>query len=127
MRSPILGALWASCLVAVLANPARATELVVFGDSLSDTGNLGCGPLPYYDSRCSNGPVWVEGLADGLGGSALPSDGGGTNFAVAGARSDEVLDSQIPAYLSGGVDPSAIHVIWIGSKILSRTSRSNPD
>lgn len=51
----------------VLATPLR--NIVVFGDSLSDNGNLyefmnhQLPPSPpYYEGRFSNGPVWVENL-----------------------------------------------------------------
>jgi len=54
-------------------------SLVVFGDSLSDVGNAG---------RFSNGPVWVEQLATRLGIIMRPSQTGGLNFAVGGARLD---------------------------------------
>jgi phospholipase/lecithinase/hemolysin len=46
---------------------------------LSDTGNAG---------RFSNGPVWVEQLAGELGLCLQPSERGGLNFAVGGARLD---------------------------------------
>jgi phospholipase/lecithinase/hemolysin len=69
------------------------TELIVFGDSLSDTGNynLASGgvlyPPPYYEGRASNGPSWVERLAQKLD---LPAPGpsllGGTNYAFGGAE-----------------------------------------
>lgn len=79
------------CVTAALpiATPAgQFTDMVVFGDSLSDTGKLqaittqlyqwGYFPFPYpsnpqtpyYQGRFSSGPVWVEGLADRMG---LPS------------------------------------------------------
>ena len=56
-----------AAMLAVLAAPtARAGSLYVFGDSLSDDGNLykltGQPPAPYYEGRFSNGPVWVEYL-----------------------------------------------------------------
>jgi phospholipase/lecithinase/hemolysin len=54
-------------------------HMVVIGDSLSDTGNAG---------RFSNGPVWVEPLAARLGVGLTPSQTGGFNFAVGGARLD---------------------------------------
>jgi phospholipase/lecithinase/hemolysin len=67
-------------VISIQAWSAPAFEhLVVFGDSLSDTGNAG---------RFSNGPVWVEYLADRLGLKLSPSQRGGTNFAVGGARLD---------------------------------------
>ena len=43
------------------------SEMIVFGDSLSDTGNvhiastaLGQLPDPGFDGRLSNGPIWVD-------------------------------------------------------------------
>ncbi|WP_425450449.1 SGNH/GDSL hydrolase family protein [Virgifigura deserti] len=54
-------------------------RLVVFGDSLSDNGNAG---------RFSNGPVWVEHLAERLALALEPARIGGGNFAVGGARLD---------------------------------------
>src|SRR5215204_2919377 len=70
-------------LIASMNTPARSTptfeHLVVLGDSLSDTGNAG---------RFSNGPVWVEYLAGRLGLQLSPSQRGGSNFAVGGARLD---------------------------------------
>ncbi|GAN80310.1 autotransporter domain-containing protein [Acidocella aminolytica] len=56
-----------AALLGVLAAPAaRAGSLYVFGDSLSDNGNLykltGQPPAPYYEGRFSNGPIWVEYL-----------------------------------------------------------------
>ena len=84
------------------------SDIVVFGDSLSDVGNvyqatswtiLWTTPNePYYEGRFSNGNVWVEHLAWELGldastpsaGSGIfPWNGEGTNFAVGGAHSDE--------------------------------------
>ncbi len=87
------------CNLAALALSASAraeppfSEMVVFGDSLSDTGNVfvatggvAAAP-PYFSGRFSNGPVWVEVLADELG---LPTPEasllGGTNYAFAGAE-----------------------------------------
>jgi drug/metabolite transporter (DMT)-like permease/transposase len=46
------------------------TQIVAFGDSLSDTGDLLAARGPsdrwYFEGRFSNGPVWVEYLADCL-------------------------------------------------------------
>ena len=75
---------------------AAYAELVVFGDSLSDTGNLASltiidFPWPYYENRVSNGPLAVDVLAAQLGLSAEASlhlvfASGGGNFAVDGAK-----------------------------------------
>lgn len=93
------------------------TELVVFGDSHSDTGNWapdgtwGLHPA-YLVGRFSNGPVWVEHFATQLGLSPpTPSGNGGLNFAWGGARTgygyDEDfgvsyprIESQVEEYLA---------------------------
>jgi cholinesterase len=53
------------------ANADSFSAVVVYGDSLSDNGNLhaltGLPPSPPYDQRFSNGPVAVEQLATMLG------------------------------------------------------------
>ena len=70
------------------------TNLVVFGDSLSDIGNIESSPFvdipgPYYwNGRFSNGPVYAETLATGLGLPALnrSTASGGNDFAYGGAK-----------------------------------------
>src|SRR4051812_18671090 len=84
MRMPHRLLVWFLAALAMMSGvPAQAEPafqaIVVFGDSLSDTGNAG---------RFSNGPVWVEALARGLNLPLRPSQAGGTNFAVGGARLD---------------------------------------
>ena len=89
---------------------AQFDQLIVFGDSLSDTGNvfqLSEGTFPpstppgllYDGGRLTNGPVWVEYLANAVGAPApLPSLLGGTNFAWGGAQSTvsfELYDSTL--------------------------------
>ena len=69
--------------VSAKLNPAF-DHMVVFGDSLSDTGNAG---------RFSNGPVWVEQLAASLNIALEPSLMGGTNFAIGGAKLDAHSDA----------------------------------
>ncbi len=111
---------------------AEITEMVIFGDSLSDTGNLasvnnGFPDPPFYQgSRVSNGPVAVEGLAEKMGLSAnasmhLVAGSGGLNFAVAGARAagTEPIDlaTQVGAYLLqvGGIaSAETVYVMFIG-------------
>ncbi|MGA1304890.1 MAG: SGNH/GDSL hydrolase family protein [Cyanobium sp.] len=71
------------------------SQLLIFGDSLSDTGNaralLGDRAFPcppHWANRRCDGPLWVEALAVGLGlPTPLPSLAGGTNHAFGGARS----------------------------------------
>jgi outer membrane lipase/esterase len=115
-RSRISLALYFATTVAAGTAYAKPSELVIFGDSLADTGNnaalidlgvFGSPPappgsrtstpiansafiptLPYSSNRYSNGPVWTDQFAASLGLSATNSlsPTGGTNFAFGGAR-----------------------------------------
>ena len=80
-------------LVSASALASSFSSLVVFGDSLSDNGNLysliGYPPAPYYDGRFSNGPVAAEQLATNLGAPLY-------DFAVGGATSG------VGNYVDGG-------------------------
>jgi outer membrane lipase/esterase len=122
--------------------PARAgpySSIVVFGDSVSDSGNVALAigqpagvpqtisgngyipDFPYFPSgRFSNGPVWAEDFAAHYGLSAAPSLAGGSNYAFAGARTGgpdvpvPTLTTQAGMFLAGthGVaDTNALYVI----------------
>ncbi|AUB82340.1 SGNH/GDSL hydrolase family protein [Candidatus Thiodictyon syntrophicum] len=109
LRYALSALLIAALTPPVAAMPAYST-MYVFGDSLSDNGNLfaatqGTVPTPdYYDNgRFLNGRSYSELLWDKL---ALPGDLtpvylGGTNYAVGGARSryhaSNVVDGLPPA------------------------------
>jgi phospholipase/lecithinase/hemolysin len=106
---------------ATLARSGEFSNLVVFGDSLSDTGNLAslliAGGLPttngiipaFVNGRFSNGPLWVETFSADRG---LTNDRV-QNFAIAGAttgRSNIALNQlaqvpgvPLPANLSAGL------------------------
>jgi phospholipase/lecithinase/hemolysin len=108
--------------------------LYIFGDSLSDTGNVGRAasfgedlPAPYYQNRISNGPVIVDYVAQSLGQELAASDyrssqERGTNYAVAGARAssdgiDLDLDAQVNSFLTKNnfsVDANHIYLFFIG-------------
>jgi phospholipase/lecithinase/hemolysin len=105
-------------LTLVMLTPATAraglTQIVAFGDSLIDTGNVfaatGNPPPPYFDGRFSNGPIWVEYLAGRLGIAApTPSLSGGTDYAWGGAETGFGLsasgtpniNSQVASFLAG--------------------------
>ena len=119
-------------------------ELFVFGDSLSDTGNIftatqavTADPIPvsppYFSGRFSNGPVWIEALAEMLNLELTPFLDGGTNFAYGGAEigreTEEIFErdvgvlipsirSQVQTFLAADffgveeVDPAALYVLW---------------
>jgi phospholipase/lecithinase/hemolysin len=75
--------------------PAQAAvgDLVVFGDSLADVGNVSAatgGTLPpsslYYQGRFTGGAIWIDTLAEAVGAApARPSLLGGTDYAFGGA------------------------------------------
>ncbi len=114
------------------------TDLVVFGDSLSDSGNIFdlfgglFGPDdPYTQGRFTSpytngdaGLVWVEHLAGYMGLSLDNSLAGGTNYAYGGARATEVatdlvpsLPDQLGSYFvdtSGVADADALYVVFGG-------------
>ncbi|MEH1781655.1 MAG: SGNH/GDSL hydrolase family protein [Nostoc sp.] len=66
-----------SFMLPTKASAASFDQLFVFGDSLSDTGNIynatnAIGKPyppspPYFEGRFSNGPIWVDYLGDQLG------------------------------------------------------------
>lgn len=121
------------------------SDVFFFGDSLTDTGNVtevyatvphpigapATIPGPPYDEqgRASNGLLYADALASGLGFSALASERGGNNYAFGGARTRYqlfghpaflgILD-QVASYraLPGAADPNALYVLWGGSNNL---------
>ena len=120
------------CLLMVFPVKADSnfSDMFVFGDSLSDTGNLasviGDFPAPYVNNRASNGPVAVEVLAEKLGlpleaSLHLIGQNAGTNYAVASARAggQEPIDltTQVNAFLAvhGFAAPEdALYIMFFG-------------
>ena len=113
-------------LACSLSCPALATQLphftnlYVFGDSLSDTGNVyrmtrQPGPLgdalpdfprpPYYEGRFSNGYNYVDRLSQRLGIDVTPSLDGGTDYAVGGAMTG-LGNSVLPP--AAGIPPTGL-------------------
>jgi len=122
---------------------SRISSIVVFGDSLSDTGRLfrltdgGFPPrVAYFHGRQSNGPVWVEYLAD-----ELHLEHRVRNYAAVGAMSGPSADipsgnvwsdtfaglegtslrGQLASYLGdtgGTVDPEALYIVEGGANDL---------
>jgi phospholipase/lecithinase/hemolysin len=85
------------------ALPRPISRVVVFGDSLSDTGNLKRRLLvfpnsPYWYGRFADGPNWTEYLADRTGLAALNQAYGG---AVA-VKHDDVPSEDIVAAIQQG-------------------------
>ena len=124
MKRIICGLILASSLISDKAIAATFSKIVVYGDSLSDLGRTSAltgGAAPAYSNiaggRFSNGPLWVEYLADSLGLSTNPN----TNFAMGGATSgtknvvpflDGVQAQIIKNYVD---DPNALYIFWGGA------------
>jgi len=158
--TPLVGAV---LLVGIaLLDPPRAESAVpafdkiyVFGDSLSDTGNLDregiigflldlfvdLGPTGSF----SDGIVWNEYLADDLGLTRpAPSYNGGTNYAYGGARTDSTgsaddllgptgMAAQVDEFIGdlggGSADPDALYIVWGGGNDMrdaTSTSQAAP-
>jgi phospholipase/lecithinase/hemolysin len=125
-------------------------QLVVFGDSLSDTGNLSKAlgglfpPPPFFNGRLSNGPLWLEYLAPAIGITQV------TNLAFAGATTGRsnvgsliagqdlgklpgVLDeidlfaNQLQANGLTQANPNALYVVWGGANDFLTLPQSIPD
>ena len=134
---------------ALSANASTFDSIYAFGDSLSDAGNVyaavGIPPSPpYYNGEFSNGPIWIQDLANGLGLPPLtPSLAGGTDYAYGGGEtapesfntSDVRTDflgptGQLAQYelTHSSADPNALYTIWFGSNDLAdlAASTSNP-
>ncbi len=128
------------------ATPAFAVTITadyVFGDSLSDRGNLAdllgrnFQSPPFFHDSFTNGPAAVQVMAQRLGlnadASLFPTGRQdtrglgltpGTNYAVAGATAGTTngvrgfnLPNQITAFLqasNGSTDPNALYTVFIG-------------
>lgn len=101
--------------LATAASAQSYSRLVVFGDSLSDNGNLYAATgntqptsPPFFQGRFSNGPVFTELLGFNAGRSAVGAPvTGSINYAYGGARTDSSafppgMRNQLLAYTGAG-------------------------
>jgi phospholipase/lecithinase/hemolysin len=146
-----------SFMLPIDAKAANFSQLFVFGDSLSDTRNVfdASGDtfppenLGYFNGRFSNGPIWVDYLAQDLGiSSPTPAldvlDGtpptGGINYAFGGATTTTAntvdpnlfgLSQEIGAFANPLVqnnqtaDPNALYIVWAGANDYLPTTSPN--
>ena len=123
-------------IVPGIASANDFRQIVVIGDSLSDTGNrlarLGFPGPPYFNGRLTNGYNWVDVLSQQLGlPELIPSAQGGTNFAQAGALAGSETSplpghaapsgsQQINELIDSGIvlNEQTLVVLWIGSNNL---------
>jgi outer membrane lipase/esterase len=137
-------ALASSAAFAQSAPPVQASShaglfdnMVVFGDSLSDNGNLDlscigsgqCPQLPFLMRFTTNpGQTGVENVAGYFGVSMTPALAGGADFAFGGAgvvnnspgtpAGVPTLPTQLGMYLQatgGNADPNTLYAVWGGA------------
>jgi phospholipase/lecithinase/hemolysin len=124
-------------MAAVIAAPAaaapRPSQLIIFGDSLTDAGNINASvggdffnPVAagYFPGRFTNGPDYTDIINDHLYGSlTTPSLLGGSNYSFGSARyvnhGDPVPDLALQlgfhfAATGGVADPDALYIINLG-------------
>ncbi len=102
--------------------------LYVFGDSFSDDGNVfkytgGSTPLspPYFEGRFSNGPVWVEYLANKLGTTSTNFAYGGSSTGIGNAVIPEVplpgllTQTKLFTQANPNADANALYTVWAGA------------
>ena len=121
---------------AAMIAPSPFSQVIAFGDSLSDTGNFLAlttslpnffpVPLPqagdYSQGRFSNGAVAVEVLANGLGVALQSHAYGGAKTGADGLVAGTGMQSQVGQFANslGGAaaDPSALYFVWGGANDL---------
>ena len=131
-------ALLVAIAILACASAARAQDygaVVVFGDSLSDSGNAAQGlqlGLPPGSSFTTNpDPIWAERVAQTFGVPGTNSLAGGTNYAFGGACANPDnpcnplspgIGAQIGLHLmsrpAGAADPDALYALWAGGNDL---------
>ncbi|HET6182306.1 MAG TPA: SGNH/GDSL hydrolase family protein [Acetobacteraceae bacterium] len=132
----LIASVVAAASLALAPVTARAySAFYLFGDSLSDAGNLYLATgtpasPPYYFGEFSNGPIWAQYLSVlGFGlGPVLPSLVGGNDYAWGGATTGypatgssppPTLADQVGAYIAGlgpgSAPPTALYSVWIGA------------
>ena len=126
------GAIAAALLISspAFAATSQFDSVVVFGDSLSDAGNISLATNPTVqpplEFTTNPGHVAVQDLAGSLGYTLGPSLAGGTDYAWGGAgvltnspgtpSTVPTITDQVSAYLAAGsVDPHALYSIWGGA------------
>ncbi len=123
-RAALLTTILGLAAGAAAAQPAPFDSMVVFGDSLSDNGNLSLSlGLPRMRFTTNPGQVAVEDVAQRYGLTLAPSVLGGSDYAYGGAGVIQnvfpvpTIAAQAQGYLAAHpqADPHALFAIWAGA------------
>ncbi|KAF1005674.1 MAG: Lipase 1 [Luteibacter sp.] len=124
----LAGAIGAALLFSAGAHADGYQQVVSFGDSLSDNGNLSILSQSPVVTRFTTNPgtVAVENIAKYFNLQLTPSLQGGTDYAFGGARAAianpvPATSAQIQQYLTangGKANPNALYTMWIGANDL---------
>jgi thermolabile hemolysin len=116
LKSPVIAlALLLAAQAVAVAGSTPFSQVIAFGDSLTDNGTGFYAAPPNFQGRYSDGIVWVEYLAQDLGMAGSLDD-----YAVSGAATVD-LQGQIGRYLSSNQgDPDALYILWAGHNDLFR-------
>jgi outer membrane lipase/esterase len=122
----LAGAITAALLFGASASATDFSNVIVFGDSLSDNGNIALAsgsPVPMRFTT-NPGTTTAENVASGLGFTLAPSLAGGTDYAFGGAglvnnvAAVPTLPQQLQMYLGangGRADSQALYQVWGGA------------
>ena len=124
----LAGAIGAALLFSAGAHADGYQQVVSFGDSLSDNGNVSILSQSPVITRFTTNPgtVAVENIAKYFNLTLTPSLQGGTDYAFGGARAAianpvPATSAQIQQYLTangGKANPNALYTMWIGANDL---------
>ena len=124
----LAGAITAALLFSASAGATDFSNVIVFGDSLSDGGNISLASAPAIQPplrfTTNPGTTTAENVAEGLGFTLAPSAAGGTDFAWGGAgfvnnvAAVPTIPQQLQMYLGaagGKADGNALYQVWGGA------------
>jgi outer membrane lipase/esterase len=124
----LAGAITAALLFSASASATDFSNVIVFGDSLSDGGNISLATAPGIQPplrfTTNPGTTAAENVAAGLGFTLAPSVAGGTDFAWGGAgfvnnvAAVPTIPQQLQMYLGangGKADSRALYQVWGGA------------
>jgi outer membrane lipase/esterase len=124
----LAGAIATTLLFSTAAAATDFSNVIVFGDSLSDGGNISLASAPTIQPplrfTTNPGTTAAENVATGLGFTLAPSAAGGTDYAWGGAgfvnnvAAVPTITQQLQMYLGangGKADSRALYQVWGGA------------